>query len=151
MRKKKKKRRNRFMMRRSKRWRRWRRERNEIKEEVEEEEEEVEVVLVALMPIVLPQTLSAVSGVSANAPSTNLGTQSATLERRRCFSNNFLEFSILRSLIVPFHPSLPSKTCAGQTDECLSFLMNCLCMQSLRSCHSIAGCLSTQELITRTI
>ena len=75
------------------------------KEEVEEE-----VELVVLMLTVLPQTRSAVSGVSANAPSTNLGTQSVILERRRNrFPNNFLEFSILRSLIVPCHPSLPSR------------------------------------------
>ena len=78
------------------------------KEEVVEEVEEVE--LVALMLTVLPQTRSAVSGVSANAPSTNLGIRSVILERpRNRFSNNFLEFSILRSLIVPFFPSLPSK------------------------------------------
>ena len=62
------------------------------------------------MLIVLPQTQSAVSGVSANAPSTNLGIRSVILERpRNRFSNNFLEFSILRSLIVPCHPSLPSR------------------------------------------
>ena len=75
------------------------------KEEVEEE-----VELVVLMLTVLPQTRSAVSGVSANAPSTNLGIRSVILERpRNRFSNNFLEFSILRSLIVPCHPSLPSR------------------------------------------
>ena len=76
----------------------------------EEVEVEVAVELVALMLIVLPQTQSAVSGVSANAPSTNLGIRSVILERpRNRFSNNFLEFSILRSLIVPCHPSLPSR------------------------------------------